>query len=287
MLGSRQALVLGGILLAINVILVLLSLVLPGIELTLMLILPAFYIIFYLKGKLVLYLEFLIANILLLSLIDLPTTFIYVFPSLVVSLVFGLALKYKLNGYYMIVLVSLFNTLLTYFTNYVIYIFTNVDVLVLISSLLGGGEITKLIFVFSFSIAQAIVIAFVTKNEIKKWNYQLSFDNIYSKNYIIVLTSLLIILIFSIFFSEAIPLTVILLFVISIPYFVLLFTKNYFSLLVLTIEAIAIFVTILLYGYLQYYPNYASLSFVFLLLVNIVICELYLHGILQANNKID
>jgi hypothetical protein len=98
---------LAGLFTGINILLVFLANYLVFIELLVLLFLPSFIAIFYLKTNIYSFLEFFLSSAIILTLIDFSISLQYFLPAIIVGGVFGLMIKYKVNGYYVVLILTL------------------------------------------------------------------------------------------------------------------------------------------------------------------------------------
>jgi hypothetical protein len=243
------------------------------IEIAVILFLPSFIAIFYLKSGRYAYLELLIANALILTIIDFSLSLQYFLPALIVGGGFGFLIKRKINGYYIVLLLSLLESLLLLVANQLTLFITDVDVFKWISLLVAGeGNYRNVVPLLAllFGLIQAVIVCFIGHYEIKKWNYHLQFSKLDWWYGILIAISIVISIILSVVNFFLAPFFSIVVTLMMLPYLFVALTSTKYKTYQLLVFFVLIFPSIYLLSWLAPYPQYGIYTIYPLLLANMI-----------------
>ena len=168
-----NALTWGGLLLAFHVIIVLIPRLIPGSELFLMLLAPLFSAMYVIRNKPREIWTFVIATLLVCLLIDTYSALLFILPVLFTGVCYGYLAKFEKDNVRTIYVLSFVQFGLFLLSAALVRVFYGVDVIAALMNLfrLDRPENQKFAvpLLMIYSIAEAILIHYVLKNEAKKF----------------------------------------------------------------------------------------------------------------------
>lgn len=163
---------------SINVVFTFLSMFLVGFSLILLIGLPFASSIVKLKTQTKYVVIYLVASIILTSLINFQNALFYVMPSLLSGTIFGIFIKKGFHAFYILSLTSLFNIISQTICLVLIYFLYKVNMIEVFSSVFHINQETffdiYLAFTFMISLVQTMLSYFIIESEIKKFNFKIN-----------------------------------------------------------------------------------------------------------------
>jgi hypothetical protein len=240
---------------AINIIFSVVSSFIPVIGYFLMLVLPLTSVIVTLFCKTKYYPIYFIATIglcLVSTLWNISNTIYYVIPSILTGFLFGMLVKYKVNGMYIILLTSILQTILSMLLIPVIDFFLGIDLIIqfeTIFSLQNSTSISNIVpsFVFFISLCQMIFTYIIIDEEINKFGFQIIEQKIVSVFLPLgTMFCLLIVFIFSFF---ALPVSYLFLMItIFLSVFMIVTSIQEKNKLIVVLDIVSFLITFVLFG---------------------------------------
>ena len=171
---KNNYLALGGLFASLHVVFLILSKVIIGSELLLVLFLPLLSTIYTIKSDKKSMLMFLIATVLVCSFFDVVGTFIYIVPSLVCGMVYGVLRKAKFKELELLCVTSVAHMFSLGFSFFVItLLFKEVEFMEIFSSIFGveGNKliVVTLLALFVLGFCEAFLVHIVSDNELEKF----------------------------------------------------------------------------------------------------------------------
>ena len=171
---KNNYLALGGLFACLHVLFLLLSKVIVGSELLLVLFLPLLSTIYTLKCDKKNIIMFIISTFLVCCIFDIVSTFIYVVPSLVSGVLYGVLRKYKFKELELLCVTGIGHFVSLFFSFLVIAIlFKEVEFMDIFSSIfnLSGNElmVVSLLFLIVLGFCEAFLVHIVTDSELEKF----------------------------------------------------------------------------------------------------------------------
>jgi len=168
-------LALGGLFACLHVLFLLASKIIVGSELLLVLFLPLLSTIYTLKSDKKNVIMFVIATLLVCSVFDIVNTFIYVIPSLVCGVVYGVLRKYNFKELELLCISGIchiFSLLFSFVT--IAILFKEVDFMEIFASIFGLNGKELIVISFSFlmvlGFCEAFLVHIVSDSELAKFS---------------------------------------------------------------------------------------------------------------------
>ena len=223
---KNNYLALGGLFACLHVLFLLLSNIIVGSELLLVLFLPLLSTIYTLKCDKKNIIMFVIATILVCCLFNVFSTFIYVIPSLICGVSYGLFRKFKFKELELLVVTSICHVFSLLFSFLVIaLLFKEVNFMGIFSNIfeLSGKKliVVSLCFLIVLGFCEAFLVHIVSDNELGKLSSKIEKNENVPKWFMIgIILSFVSFIILSFMNSLYSVFPILLLFVFVIPYIV-------------------------------------------------------------------
>ncbi len=196
---------------AINVVCVLLSTFVPVLMFIMVFFLPLTSTLVTLYCKKRYYIIYAVVTIglcMLVTMYNISDTLFYVIPSIITGFIFGVMVLKKVHAIWIIFTTSIIQLLLTYVMIPVTYFWLGINIIDTFTAIFGLTDYIYLdyivpMFIYFMSLGQSAITYVITKNELPKFNYQVT-DNtkVIFAPYIGELCSVILTIVFALTYKE-------------------------------------------------------------------------------------
>lgn len=169
-----RALTFGGLLAAIHIIATIMLHFgwVPGLELVILFVVPFFSAMFAYKCRIKESLIYVVATLLICTLISPTAGLLYILPTLAVGVVYGELVKHKANGTTLVYVLTVVEFGLFFVSAYILKLFTDVEVLKLMQSIFhlerSNDKFLALGLLLGYSFMQGFLLHFIMKAQLKR-----------------------------------------------------------------------------------------------------------------------